>query len=207
MFIVSMTYVFSHCILDLYSSPHEVEFVKGLELECQPARSSFGNLSSRTAVDSLHRLDSTIRESMRLSGVAVTALACDVAVDQLDLGNGIHIPRGVRIVYPTYRIHRDPSNYYEPDCFDAFRFHRPKIDSSGVKQDFLTTITPSWLVFGYGVHVCPGWWFAAQTLKQALANVVLDDDARVVKRRKERQVMLNIMVPDTETQIEVRREA
>jgi hypothetical protein len=67
-------------------------------------------------IESLYRVDSTIRESMRVSDVSVTSLHRDVTSGQLDIGNGIVIviPPGVRIGFPTQNIHLDPSNYESP---------------------------------------------------------------------------------------------
>ncbi|KAF2683181.1 cytochrome P450 [Lentithecium fluviatile CBS 122367] len=212
MFIAGMNYVFAHSVLDIYGSPSKNKFVNGLESECRQVSSKYGGFSTKEALDRLHRVDSAIRESMRVSDIAITALARDVASDTLDLGNGIEIPRGVRIVFPTQPVHQDPSNYENPLHFDAFRFSRRfegVEDMSGhdrtPTRESLTTITPSWLAFGYGKHACPGRWFASQTMKQAIANILLHYDVEVLYRPKKRRVILNMMVPATDARIRIRR--
>lgn len=215
MFVIGMAYVFAHCVLDVYGSPDRDEFVNGMEAECREVSSEYSNLSTKEAVGRLYRVDSAIRESMRVSNIAVTALSRDVTAPYLDLGNGLRIPRGVRVVFPTQSIHQDPDNYKDPLRFDAFRFSRAfedasditgiKTNGTGQERTSCTTITPSFLSFGYGKHSCPGRWFSAQTMKQALACALLNYDVEVVNRAEKRRVVSNTFAPATEAQIRVRR--
>ncbi|KAF2789980.1 cytochrome P450 [Melanomma pulvis-pyrius CBS 109.77] len=212
MFVIGMVYVFGHTVLDLYSSPNKDAYLAGLEAECHRVSAQHDGLTSRAAVDQLHRLDSVIRESMRVSDIAVTALARDVVGKPLDLGAGVQVPRGTRVVFPTHAIHRDEEYYEDPLRFDAFRFSRPFEGSSEDvaaeakdQKDSLTTITPSFLAFGYGKHACPGRFFAAQTMKQALAGIVMDYDVEIISRPEKRQVMLNMMIPAVDAQMRYRR--
>lgn len=210
MFVIGMAYVFAHCVLDIYGSPAKEEFVSGLEAECKKVLAETGSLSQKDAVDRLYKVDSAIRESMRTSDIAVTALSRDVVCAKIDLGNGIQIPRGVRVVFPTQPMHQDPDYHEDPLRFDAFRFSRKfegqeEDDKRSSERESLTTITPSWLAYGYGKHQCPGRWFASQTMKQALAYLVMNYDVEIVQKPDKRQVLLNVMIPATEAQIRIRR--
>ncbi|KAF3763271.1 cytochrome P450 [Cryphonectria parasitica EP155] len=210
MFVVGMVYVFAHCVLDIYDSPSKEDFISGLEAECRLIHARYNGLSTRQAVDRLYRHDSAIRESMRLSDFNVAGLARDVVSNELDLGNGIRIPRGVRMVFPTQSIHQDTNFYDDPLIFDAFRFSRKFEGLAGTaahasQRESLTFITPSFLVFGYGKHTCPGRWFAAQTMKQALAHIIMHYDVEIVKKPGKRRSLLSIMLPPTSAQIRIRR--
>lgn len=218
MFVIGMVYVFGHVVIDLYSSLDREDILAGLVAECKQVSAIYDGLGSKEAVDRLHRIDSTIRESMRVSDVAITALARDVVGKPLDLGNGIQIPRGTRVVFPTQAVHQDPDRYTDPLRFDAFRFSRPfegippkkTNGANGFGEDEeerlrLTTITPSFLAFGYGKHACPGRWFATQTMKQALAGIVQNYEIEITNRPKTRPVVLNMMVPPTGTLMRFRR--
>lgn len=244
MFVVGMVYVFGHCVLDLYGSPDREDVIAGLEAECKQVSATYDGLGSKEAVDHLYRVDSVIRESMRVSDVAVTALARDVVGRPLDLHNGIQIPQGIRVVFPTQAVHQDADHYAEPLRFDAFRFSRPfegtspprgsgssniddwrsndKVISRCAREGTesvsnfcqhmserlsLPTVTPSFLAFGYGKHACPGRWFASQTMKQALAGIILNYDIEIMDRPRTRQALLNIMTPPTGTQMRFRRKA
>ncbi|KAJ8062110.1 hypothetical protein OCU04_008671 [Sclerotinia nivalis] len=209
MFVFAMGYVFAHCVLDLYASPSKIEFVEGLKEECRHISEKYNGLSTKEAVDSLYRIDSTVRESMRISDVGVTTLPLEVMDRPIDLGNGIIVPRGVRMVFPTQPMHLDPSYYDDPLTFDAFRFSRKfeNLDESSEKnseRELLTSPTKFFLAFGYGRHGCPGRWFVSQTIKQALAYVVLNYDIEIIGEVK-RKSLLNMMVPPTDAQIKIRR--
>ncbi|KAH7311513.1 cytochrome P450 [Stachybotrys elegans] len=209
MSVMGSVYVFSHCILDLYGSPAKAETIAALEEECRAAVDRHGSLSTAQAVGDLHRVDSALRESMRVSGISVASLARDVATDSLDLGNGITIPRGTRIMFPSQSMHMDPNTYQDPHTFDAFRFSRPfesvEPDVEVPTRAAMTTMNSSFLVWGYGKYGCPGRWFASQLLKQALAHVVLNYDVEVVEQRQPRQALLNIIMPEDGINIKIRR--
>ncbi len=214
--IVSISFVFSHCLLDLYTSPDKHDFIGGLEAECQRVSQSYpGGLSTTEAADSLYRCDSTLRESMRLSDVSITSLFRDVLSGSVDLGGGIRIPPGVRLVFPSQSMHRDAANYKDPDRFDAFRFSRKfegvvkteQGESKPQSRELITTITPSFLVFGYGRHTCPGRWWASQVLKQMIAYFILNYDFEFVGRPAKGSVLLNTMAPPVSTRVKVRRKS
>jgi len=152
-------------------------------------------------VDALYRVDSTIRESMRISDVAIISLYRDVTSGELDLGNGIVIPRGVRMAFPTQNVHLDPDNYEDPRRFDASRPSRKfeTLDEGSHKQkterELIVTPTTSFLSLGYGRHACPGRWFVAQTMKQALAYIIMHYDVELLSKPVKRTALLNTMVP------------
>lgn len=171
-----------------------------------------GGLDTSEAADDLKRVDSVLRESMRVSDVMVTNIFRDVTSGELDLGNGLRVGPGVRMVFPTQDIHMDPDNYENPKRFDAFRFSRSFEDATGSsrkegEQELITTPTPSFMPFGYGRHACPGRYFAAQSMKQALAYLVLNYDVELTGPPIKRRALLNMMVPPVGAQIRIRRKA
>lgn len=73
--IYSTAYGLTNCLLDLFGSERSEEFVQGLREECDRVSKEFGgSLGSAEALDKLCRLDSCIRESMRVSGFNTVAL-------------------------------------------------------------------------------------------------------------------------------------
>ncbi|KAF2963105.1 hypothetical protein GQX73_g10472 [Xylaria multiplex] len=211
--IFATCYVFSHAVLDVHGSPDKEEFISGLYAECKDISEKHGGLGTVEAVDSLYRIDSTIRESMRTSDVAVTNLFRDVSAGKVNLGDGITVTKGVRMAFPTQNIHLDPEYYNkEPKRFDAFRFSRgfEGLDEAGLRaraqeRELVVTPTLSFLPLGYGRHACPGRWFAAQTMKQALAYIVLNYDVELTGKPITRKALVNTMVPPVGTQIRIRR--
>lgn len=220
MSVMGMVHVLSNTVPDLYGNSSTAEFIAGLGAECQSVLAASDvdgtnhGISTEKDIQKLHRIDSTLRESLRLSNISVTSLARDVVSDSIYLGldeHDIKLPRGVRVVFPTQDIHCDSSTYSNPYYFDAFRFSRDfeglKDDQDHAQRDSIasTTITPSFLAFGYGRRACPGRWYAMQTLKQALSYIVLNYDVEVAGKPTEKMVLLNVFVPQTERQIRIRR--
>ncbi|KAK7979957.1 NADP-dependent oxidoreductase domain-containing protein [Apiospora arundinis] len=204
--IFAICYVFAHCVLDIHGSPHRSEVIAGLEEECDRVCREHGGLETSESVAALYRIDSALRESMRVSDVAVTNLFRDVTAGEVDIGNGLRVGPGVRMVFPTQNIHQDPENYKDPARYDAFRFSRPfEGDRRPGEQKLISTTTPTFLPFGYGRHACPGRWFAAQLMKQALAYVIMHYEVQLVGGPKPRKALLNTMVPPVGTQIRIRR--
>lgn len=232
MFVSAMAYVFGHAVLNLYSSPNRDEFLRGLEEECQTIASRGPDsphlpLSCRDSLNELHRVDSALRESMRFSDIGSTGMSRDVMMEKLVLvtrsedGDGsssseVWIPKGTRIVFPTDSIHYDLDCYNDPFVFDAFRFsrpfeahHREETNDHGAgmrtKRKTMTTVDSSFLAFGYGRHSCPGRWFVSQTLKQALAYLVMNYNVEVVGQLPARRSILNMIMPPHAVQIRSQR--
>lgn len=59
----------TNSILDLYSSPHTEEFVEGLQEEVERVLARNGGEFTKVAVNDLLRVDSAIKESMRVSSL------------------------------------------------------------------------------------------------------------------------------------------
>lgn len=210
--IFAVCYVFSHAVLDVYGNSNREEFIRGLYAECKDVSGKHAGLATTEAVESLYRIDSTIRESMRISDVAVTNLFRDVSAGEVDLGHDITVTKGVRMAIPTQNIHLDAANYEDPRRFDAFRFSKAfeGLDESSLRakapeRELVVTPTLSFLPLGYGRHACPGRWFAAQTMKQALAYIVLNYDLELVGKPITRKALVNTMVPPVNAQIRIRR--
>ncbi|ROV87605.1 hypothetical protein VSDG_09602 [Cytospora chrysosperma] len=184
------------------------EILLGLREECSRVMAKYGGLGTREAVDELHRIDSTLRESMRVSDVAVTNVFRDVTEGELDIGNNLRVGAGVRMVLPTQDVHLDPDNYTEPRRFDAFRFSRPFEEGKAKgEREIITKETLTFLPWGYGRHTCPGRWFVAQTIKQALAHLIMNYDVELVGKSVRRRALLNTMVPPVEAKFRFSRRA
>jgi cytochrome P450 len=213
MFVFAIGWVFAHALLDIYCTSSRDEVVETLAAECRHVSAEHGELSSKEAIDSLYCLDSAVRESMRLHDVMVHLLPLDVVSGEpIDLGEGRRITAGskVRTVFPAQMIHMDPDIYPSPEEFDAFRFSRG-FDSAQkmkhAKRELMTTLSTSFLPFGYGRHACPGRWFVAYMVKQALAHVLLRYDVEVTKKPGKKTSLLNFMLPPQSTELRVTRKS
>jgi len=190
----------TNTLLDLYSSPHRAEIVEGLREEVSRVLAAAGGTWTKAAVNDLHRIDSTIKESMRKSGIFIAGMTRVIAdTNGVDFGDGIHVPYGVRVATPNCAIHMDPQNYESPDTFDAFRFSRAReslatsTDAAAKTSNLIAltsqaavTTSDKFLSFGHGRGACPGRFFASQEMKLMLAHIVMTYDLRVAERPKNR---------------------
>lgn len=214
--------VTTNTILDLYSSPEKEEFVAGLREECERVLEQHNGKWTKEAVNSLLRVDSAIRETMRYSSLADVGLRRQViAPGGITLGDDLHVPYGVRVAAPTYSIHTDPKYYPDrPHTWDAFRFSRPREDylsrvQAGAnatdlqkaleqKNQALIATGSEWLAFGHGRHSCPGRFFASQEMKLLIAHVVMNYDIKVEGGRPENLKINGAVVPSDDAEIFVR---
>lgn len=207
-------YAFANCVIDLYGGNERDDTIDGLRAELSRITQKHGGVSTKAAIDELYRLDSTVRESMRISAFGIVTLqriVGEAGID-LDLGHGSahHIPAGVRVGIPSQAIHHDPAYHEDPMKFDAFRFSRP-FESPGSKgrqadgQRSSVDCDKTFLTYGYGKHACPGRWFASQLMKQALAYMLHHYDVECVGKRPEKKAVLNMIMPPTEARIRIHR--
>ncbi|CAG7919283.1 unnamed protein product [Penicillium olsonii] len=121
-------------------------------------------------------MDSFLKESQRLHPPAALS-AHRVCITDLKLSNGITLKKGSHVAVPSEVIQRSSSNYESPDSFDGFRF--VKRAAAGDKNSQLVDLSPDYLVFGMGVHACPGRWMASALMKLALAHILTRFDITV----------------------------
>ncbi|KAI1307997.1 Cytochrome P450 3A25 [Halotydeus destructor] len=108
-------------------------------------------------------LEAVIHETLRLYPPAVV-LSRQASEDYKLPGTDVTIPRGMDVQISTWRVHRDPSNYPEPDKFDPSRFlpeNRNKIKPY------------SYLPFGSGIRNCIGMRFALLEAKVIIADMLM----------------------------------
>ncbi|KAJ7451356.1 cytochrome P450 [Mycena latifolia] len=144
---------------------------------------------SKASLGKMHKIDSFLRESQRLSGsgAAITLLRKVVAKEGFTFSDGTKIPYGAFVGVPGLEMQYDPDNYENPTTFDGFRFsrmrpqragsHYPSEEASFFNRHMVTTAQDH-VVFGYGQHACPGRFFAATELKAMLAHILIKYDVK-----------------------------
>ena len=166
----------TNVLFDIISAPSFQDIMSALRDEASNVLRESGGIWTKASVAKLHRLDSVIRESLRVSGFSGTGLPRRVkAPDGITLDNGVWIPKGATISVVQRAIHLD-ERFYGPRAweFDAFRFSRTnELLSEGSKpeeqvvvemekdeavsrkprrKEDLVTTSPHFLSFGHGVH-------------------------------------------------------
>lgn len=132
---------------------------------------------SKNAMSRLRKLDSFLKESLRLYGVNAVNTDRKVLKD-FTFSNGTKLPAGCHVAVASYPTHLDSTNYPAATEFQSFRY----IDEEGVKQQMAT---PSLIyhAFGNGRNVCPGRYFAANELKAMVAHVLMTYDVKFAKEQ------------------------
>ena len=157
-------------LFDLFGSPLASEYIKAMREEAeQKVQDNHGHWTKASVAQSI-RLDSAVRESMRLSSFRGRGLDRKVVASSgLALDEGYHLPPGVNISVSVYSIHHDESFYPRAHEYDAFRFSKPLekngADSRKSEKDVsktsngssgnplsLVTTSDTFLGFGHGRH-------------------------------------------------------
>lgn len=121
---------------------------------------------TRAGLTRMYRLDSAIRESQRLSPIALTFNHRKVvAKEGIVLPDGTHIKQGTIISCPWMSIASDTEVYDKPGEYDPFRYSRAreayeamtpeekaKVDLLKLKQSGIVTTSIQHLAFGHGRH-------------------------------------------------------
>jgi len=150
----------------------------------------------------LVKLDSFMRETLRLYGHSITLMGRKVLGDGFKFSNGLYLPPGTRVTIPE-TINVDEHVYGEDALkFDGFRFSR-QLDvadkdeqGQGVikkKKTFVTT-GQNYLRFGHGNNACPGRFFVSQEIKLILSMILIDYDVKLADIPKPRYFAVHKML-------------
>lgn len=141
------------------------EIIRQLREEVHRIMQEEGGLT-RQGLNRMHRLDSAIRESQRLSPIGLTfAHRKVVAKEGVVLPNGTHVPQGTILSGPWKSMASDTDIHERPNEYDPFRYSRPKeeyeamspeekvnVDALKLKQSGIVTTSVHHLPFGHGRH-------------------------------------------------------
>ncbi|KAI0481797.1 ent-kaurene oxidase [Xylaria cf. heliscus] len=216
----STSYTVQNVILDLAAEDPSHGYIEALREESARVLREAGGSWTRHAVTKLDLVDSTIRESMRLSpfnSVGLPRTVIDPHGITVQQGESTwNIPCGTILTIPVEPIHYDDSIYPSAKQFQPFRFAQPgavrdivdhaveatvtdgghntvvEESASGTepKQKKSATIDDSFLGFGFGKHACPGRFFALNEVKIFVAHMVLHYDIEHLEKGRARMTPL-----------------
>ncbi|KAJ6171841.1 Cytochrome P450, partial [Penicillium chermesinum] len=167
-FIYTTAYGLYGALAELAQRPEYIEPLRE-EIESILAETE----SSVAACDRMVRLDSFLKECQRLHPPSAVS-AHRVCLEPLELSNGTVLKAGSHVGVPSCWIHRSSKSYVDPELFDGFRF--VKRAAAGGTNNRFTDLSPDYLVFGMGVHACPGRWMASVLMKLVLAHLIMHFD-------------------------------
>ncbi|KAK1589820.1 cytochrome P450 [Colletotrichum navitas] len=129
---------------------------------------------SKPCLHKLQLMDGVMKETQRLKPLEFITMH-RVATSDVYLSDGTLIPKHAHtVVANTTRL--DPSIYERPGDFDPFRWVRMRASDKQKHQAPMVSAGINSLGFGYGLHVCPGRFFATDLVKMALCHLMLKYD-------------------------------
>ncbi|KAK0631018.1 cytochrome P450 [Bombardia bombarda] len=133
----------------------------------------------------LHRLDSVLRESQRISPPTTLGMK-RLFNEDYTFADGTHIPKGTYVCLPIHAIENDAAHTPDPERFDGLRSFRARQEeekllagtgsraANAVDEFLFSTPTRTGLNFGYGKTACPGRFFASVVIKMVLVKMLTE---------------------------------
>ncbi|KAM0321757.1 hypothetical protein ACHAPQ_009277 [Fusarium lateritium] len=207
-------------MLDFLSTPPSENTLDTLRDEILAHKPSQGPWTKQ-GLTSLTRLDSSIRESQRLSNFAANLVERQVIAPEglKHPGYGWTLPRGAFVTVNLQGTHHDEKIYKGAMGYDPWRYSKVREEwdaktpeekmeneDEGKKARGLGMVTTSdaHLAFGHGRHACPGRFFVAHELKLIIASLLLNYDIRLLEKRPKPQWMGATIIPPLDACIEIR---
>ncbi|GBB99239.1 hypothetical protein RclHR1_03460008 [Rhizophagus clarus] len=170
----------ANAFMDLASRPQYMQELYEEQLEVHKEADENGVLPFE-ALNKMKKLDSFVRESLRLVG-HLTSLEHAV-IKNYTFSNGLQVPKD-RVVY-VYAddVYQDESlQGPNPKSFEPFRH----VD----KNTVASKISKNYLPFGGGRHACPGRYFAINEIKFFMHNMILNYNFRTESGKVEKRKMI-----------------
>jgi cytochrome P450 len=123
------------------------------------------------AFDTLHKLDSALKETLRFNPATLTAYT-RVIQEDCELSSGLRLRKGQLICVPSCSSQKDPIAFPEPDRYDALRSYNEAQDGKHVRP--FKGIDEHAHRWGAGRSACPGRFLASLIVKVMLVKL-LDD--------------------------------
>lgn len=173
------------------------------------------------------KLDSAIRESMRLNPMSAHALTREVIpAEGITTPDGLHLPQRCRVAVDVSNMQREVGIDGDGSCFEPFRYYNAAKRDPSAKQRGSTHISEEFLPFSLGKwvlpapsplnsseqlqltlgrHACPGRFFAVHVLKLMLGYMIMHYDLEPLQTRPKFLQVGDMALPPSEAVIRVRR--
>ncbi|KAJ7580060.1 cytochrome P450 [Mycena floridula] len=158
----------------LYELAAHPEVAEPLRQEIQAITESEG--WSKVAMVQMRKLDSFVKESSRIysSSANIMRKTCQ----KYTFSDGTTVPAGYFVRVINRAICFDEKYYPNPEEFQPFRFSDLRQQAGESIKHQTSTPGVDHLLFGIGRHACPGRFFALNSTKLALAEILLNYDMR-----------------------------
>ena len=150
-------------LVDIMSPPAGTEVYEELRAEAEEVFKACNGKWSKSSVLQLEKIDSALRESLRLSTFKARGVErVVVAKKGVTLPDGTYLPKNTKVGVPVLPIHLDHDIYPDADKYNAFRFCTSS--SAGMRDGSrsaspapsghveLINTSETFLAFGHGKH-------------------------------------------------------
>ncbi|KAG6141279.1 hypothetical protein E4U28_003122 [Claviceps purpurea] len=134
---------------------------------------------SKHSLYQLKLMDSVLKESQRLKPIAIASMR-RMTTENIKLADGTVLPKNTLTLVSAHK-HWDAGSYEEPHRFDGYRFYNLRQVPGKENVSQLVSVSPDHMGFGYGLHACPGRFFASEEIKLVLCHILLKYDFRLVE--------------------------
>ncbi|KAK7423219.1 hypothetical protein QQZ08_009115 [Neonectria magnoliae] len=169
----STTDFFTQVMFDIANSP---DLVEPLRKEVISVLGESG--WSKHSLYKLKLMDSVLKESQRLKPISIASMRRMTTAD-VKLSDGTVLPKNKLTLVSAHK-HWDPESYENPDQFDGHRFYKMRQEPGKENKAQLVSVSPDHMGFGYGLHACPGRFFASEEIKLVLCHILLKYDVKLV---------------------------
>ncbi|KUI67166.1 Ent-kaurene oxidase [Cytospora mali] len=211
-----------HAFLDIICYDKEQNIMDSLREEAQKVLNEEpAGQWNKAKLASLHRMDSAVRESMRVNTLSQTMIIRKVIAlgGVTNENTGQHFSQGTMFSCPIWCTQHDEDIFGDgADAYDAFRYSRQREEfnekkdekknpDDGLKAAKMGMVTTSveHYGFGHGRHACPGRFFVAHELKMLISYLLLNYDIKAQEKRPDPKWIGKAMVPPTDAIMELRR--
>ncbi|KAG0646226.1 Cytochrome P450 monooxygenase [Hyphodiscus hymeniophilus] len=195
----STSHLITNIIFNLATWP---EYQTMLKKEIDDTLVEAGGKWTADSMGQLKKLESFMKESFRQNGHVTTTFQ-RLALKDINLSDGTHIPANTMIFTPAFAIANDANIYQEPETFDGLRYYNLRKRSPEDEKKFqFTTVNKEQMQFGMGRHACSGRWMANYQIKLALAALICKYEFKLKDgvRPKNTSFMTNLH-PDLKAEI------
>jgi cytochrome P450 len=194
--------VLMQALFDLASRP---EYTNALLSELsQTTRLTGTTTMTPSSISKLVKLDSFLKESQRQVSQNLLSIYRKT-ITPLKLQDGTTLPANSYVAVPSINLETMPGS--DNPNFDGFRWEKMRLQAEN-EQKFTTVASGiDTLEFGYGVHACPGRFFAMNTVKATLAQILTQYEMRMPLDGTELRHNYNpilVLVPSREQTVEFR---
>ena len=182
-------------ISDLVAYPH---FLDEIREEIRVKHEEVGGDWSHKTLESLEKLDSAMKETLRLAPGALIIYSRKILGD-ITLSSGLKLRKGQFITVSGHARAMDPKIYPNPRGYDALRSYNQNLDEHRAKP--FNNVLADDFRWGAGRWACPGRYVATQTSKAILVKLLDEYEFKFTTGKRPDNAFLHEFVffhPETE---------